>query len=104
MIGTAAACHAIDGLDGGAYSAPVSAKRKTMTRDKDVRTRVNEAEEVAFVRAASRVGLDLSSWLRMVARKAAEETLGEPIPDLPGLRAGHDGLEEPPAQVKKPRK
>lgn len=75
-----------------------------MTRDKDVRTRVNEAEEVAFVRAAGRVGLDLSSWLRMVARKAAEETLGEPIPDIPALgRAIPDGAVEP-SPSKKTRK
>lgn len=86
---TAAAGSVLDRQIVDEYSPGAMGKKTTQapppksgTRDELVRVRVNEAELEAFTAAAGRKGLEVSSWLRMVGRQAAETELGEPIPDI----------------------
>lgn len=44
-----------------------------MSREQAIRIRVNEEERVKLHAAAQRAGLDLSSWLRAVGLRMADE-------------------------------
>lgn len=82
MQTAAATCHqVVDRDEAHAYSPAVPPSKKA-TRDSEVRFRATDAEKDAFERAGARLGLSMSAWLRLVARKAAEELLGEPIADI----------------------
>jgi hypothetical protein len=52
------------------YASPVSPNRPSKPRVQFNLT-TTEAEMVAFRKAADRSGLDLSAWLRQLARRAA---------------------------------
>ena len=82
MRATAAARQILDPTDGDAYSPHVPSARKPEPRTEIARVRLTPGEHAFFERAASRRGLDLSSWMRMVGRQAAESELGELVPDI----------------------
>jgi len=61
----------ISGLQCG-YSASVkSRKPKTLRKEQMLRIRVTSDQKEALSKAAERAGLDLSSWLRVTALRAA---------------------------------
>lgn len=54
-----------------------------------IQLKILEEEKVAFSRAAKLSGMSLSAWLRVLARKAAEEELtarAEPVAFLTSLQ------------------
>lgn len=55
----------------GVVAAKGRGKRRTETKDDDVRFRASATEKEAFKRAAVADGRTLSGWLRHVALKAA---------------------------------
>lgn len=48
-------------------------KAKTSRKDNQIRIRLTRQQKDIFTRAAEREGLDVSSWLRAMGLRAAEE-------------------------------
>jgi len=48
-------------------------KPKAVRRSEGIRVRVNATEKASWTKAARLKGLDLSSWMRMLATAAASE-------------------------------